>query len=240
MTLTVTQVSDFIRRRMDGEPSVPLMTLCNQAGDHLVNSHTWGWLVRKPASLRLTADKTRITLPADFGRAIGEPKPTTTASYTFRWSTPDRVAAERAYGSPSVFSGYIAWETSLDGTMQPYIELSYAPTESENETFLLPYYARWAEVSKDTDIIPVPAFIEPLYLSIVMAFAQGYDEADEGSLDMRLAEIAAGPIFQNCKQRDGSLQPSIGMMRGGAVQTLASLERTPWVYGSSISAYDPT
>ncbi len=240
MTLTVSTVSDYVQRRLDGEPSVPLMTLCNQAGDYLVNAHPWGWLVRKPATLRITADQTRIALPDDFGRAIGEPKPVESTSFMFRWGTADKVAAERAYGSPSVFTGYISWSQGVTGNLTPYIELSYAPTVSESSTFMLAYYARWQDVTTDTETLQIPSFMEPLYLQTVLAFAQGYDEHDVGSLDERLAALMQGPLMLTAKRRDGSMQPSIGMMQGGAVQTLAQHERSPSVYGSHITAYDPT
>lgn len=239
MTLTVASVSEFVRRRLDGEPSVPMMVLCNQAGDYLVNARKWGWLVRKPATLRINSGVTRIALPEDFGRAIGEPKPVESTSFYFRWGTPDKVAEERAYGSPAVFTGYISWLPDVDGAMKPYIEISYAPTVSESETFMLAYHAAWKEACSDTDVIQIPTFMDALYLMVVMAFAQGYDEHDNGSLDARLSEIVNGPLFKSAAQRDGSMQPSIGMMQGGAVQNLALRERTPSVYGSHIEALDP-
>lgn len=238
MTLTVLDVAGYVRRRLDGEPSVPMVTLCNQAGDYLANMHGWGWLVRKPASLNLVAGRTSISLPDDFGRALGRPR--SQGSGSFQWGTLDEVTALRAgSATASSFVGAIVWVTDINtGTIKPQIELSAEASTTETGAFLLPYVARWTEIVSDEDLFQIPSFIEPLYLEIVFAFAQGYDEHDLSMRDERLALIRAGDTFMSARRRDGGAQPSLGQMTGGAVQMLAARQDGIEVSPSGVAA-DP-
>lgn len=239
MTLTVLDVAGYVRRRLDGEPSVPMVTLCNQAGDYLANMHGWGWLVRKPASLNLSAGRTNISLPDDFGRALGRPRSQGTGS--FQWGTIDEVVSMRAgnTGSASAFVGAIVWVPDINtDSIKPQIELSAEVSTSQTAAFLLPYVARWAEIASDDDVLQMPSFMEPLFLEIVFAFAQGYDEHDLSMRDERLALIRAGDTFMAARRRDGGAQPSLGQMTGGAVQMLAARQDGIEVSPSGVAA-DP-
>lgn len=240
--LTVQSVSEFIRRRLDGDPSVPVTTLCNQAGGFIVDEHTWGWLVRTPASLNLVSGRPYITLPDDFGRAIGKPiAASTTQVASFEWMEPSKVLEMRglSLGASYCFYGYIGYALdTTTGTLKPRIELSASPTESQTAAFKLPYFAAWTDVTSDSETLVIPSFLDAVFLQIVMAFAQGYDEAENGSREMRLQEIKAGMEWTTAKRRDGAAQPSIGMMSGGAAAR--------WMPGSGYTishvgvAADPT
>lgn len=95
--------------------------------------------------------------------------------------------------------------------------LEIAPGSGSNVTgaFRLFYRSRWLTLRADSTSVDVPEFMEALTLQLVRAFARGYVREDAGSLDARLAEIHAGPIFQAAKRSDGNVQPILGKLRGG-------------------------
>lgn len=95
--------------------------------------------------------------------------------------------------------------------------LEIAPGAGSNSTGALRmfYRARWARLSTDSTAVDVPTFIEPLLVQVVRAFARGYTREDAGSLDLRLAQIHAGPIFAAAKKSDGAIQPYFGTLKNG-------------------------
>jgi|SRR5688572_12919105 len=239
MALSVVGCSGFVRRRLDGEPSVPIVTLCNWAGDHLVNMHAWGWLEQSLARLNLVAGRSYVDLPANFGSAIGTPRAQESTVGSIQWVTMDEVAALRSIDTASSvdYYGAIAWRLDENGTMRPRIELSNSIGTSQTAAYLLSYRVGWAEITDDSARLTIPTWIEPLYLEILFAFAQAYDEHDLGSLAERLASVEMSPQYMAAQLRDGGAQPSIGMMSGGAVQML---DRRGRYRNEGVSANDPT
>ena len=51
---------------------------------------------------------------------------------------------------------------------------------------------------------------------MLRAFARGYEEEDQATLNARLMEVANGPLFAAAVLRDGETQPDYGPVRGGA------------------------
>lgn len=217
--LTVTDCADYLIRRLDGEPSVSVLTLCNRAGAYLADMHTWSWLIRQPALLTLTNNQEYIVLPSDFGRMYGQPKPTTVSSVV----TLEMVSMEEYLryrqdfldGGPH-YLGSILY-TTVSGVLTPRIAIWPKPTTTTADAFTLPYLAAWVDLTSDIAAIPIPSWLEFFYLEVLFAFAQSYDEHDVASLSQRLALLQQSTEFLNLKRRDGSVQPFIGKMRGGAI-----------------------
>jgi len=97
----------------------------------------------------------------------------------------------------------------------PILEIGPGSGSNETGAFRIFYRSRWTTLRTDSTSIDVPEFMESLLIQIVRAFARGYVREDSGSLDARLAQIHAGPIFQAAKRSDGNIQPSFGKLRGG-------------------------
>lgn len=100
----------------------------------------------------------------------------------------------------------------------PYLELWPTPTANLSGALEIVYRKKWTRGSLDTTELPVPDFCEALMREIVKAFARGYVEEDEAGTDLRLAQVAAGPICRAAKMQDGMLQRSFGMLQGGGVE----------------------
>ena len=96
------------------------------------------------------------------------------------------------------------------------LELYPTPSTTTTEALTLYYRAGWSRVYDDRKPLQMPAYIEPLYIELLRAFARGYEEEDQGSLSTRLNEIMKGAIFAISVDRDSSVQPDYGPIRNGA------------------------
>lgn len=97
----------------------------------------------------------------------------------------------------------------------PILEIGPGAGDNATGAFRIFYRSRWLALRTDSTTVDVPEFCDALLIQIVRAFARGYVREDQGSLDARLAEIHAGPIFQAAKRSDGNVQPTYGKLRGG-------------------------
>ncbi len=113
--------------------------------------------------------------------------------------------------------------------------LEIAPGSGTNVTggLRMFYRARWARLSTDSTAAAVPEFVEALLVQIVRAFARGYVREDQGSLDMRLAEIHAGPIFRAAVRSDGMLQGYNGVLKNGISRWRQRRDYSDWVETTS-------
>lgn len=220
--LTVTDCHDAVVRRLDGEPSVSMLTLCNRAGQYLIDMHPWTWTVRPAAKLNLVAGSEYVNLPSDFGRIYGMPKPTTVSTVVSMSlvSMEEYLRYRQDYmdGGPH-YMAVVVYAQTVEGGYGPKLQIWPEPLTTTQDAFRLAYLAGWTELTKDTDRIQVPAWMEFFYLEVLFAFAQSYDEHDEATLTQRLALLQSGPEFVNLKKRDGGTQPFVGQMRGGAMES---------------------
>jgi len=105
------------------------------------------------------------------------------------------------------------------GPVRPRLDLWPTPGQDELDRLMVYYRAGWGEIESDGQLIPIPDWIESLYLQIVRAFARGYERESEAAVDQRLMLIAQGSLVAAAKLRDKEMMPNIGPMRGGAAQT---------------------
>lgn len=221
MALTTIDLQGYLRRRLDGDPSVPVQTLRDQAGEYLVSMHAWNWLARPAAKLSLIADRSWVKLPADWGRARGRPRASSTQSLlTFEWGSFNQVLELRSSVTTSSGPNYIGaviYADDGDEGYGPRAEVWPTPSTTTTNAFSAPYLAGWFAPEDDGEKLRIPTWMEAFYLEVLFAFAQGYDEHDMGSRAKRLAELESGPEVVRLKQRDGGVQPFIGAMTGGAM-----------------------
>lgn len=159
-----------------------------------------------------------VALPSDFGQFI---KPNTTDSLigSLRLRTLSEVLSRRtdALNDAALdFWGAIGHAApTTAGVPTPRLELWPAPTTNDADAFTLFYRAKWVNLSAETDVVPIMPYCDTLMRLMCRAWAQGYEEDDQGSLGQRLAQIEAGPIFNAAKKRDGGIQRFYGPIRGG-------------------------
>lgn len=214
--LTLSETLDHIRHTLRSDLSSELQAIrvIDQAGQHLLNMHQWRFTNPPPVSLSLVANQSYVALPADFGEAGMVASSNTTDTYGFEWVTLDQIAQMRssAFGSAyGAYYGAIAFPI-VNNIPSPRIEIYPTPQSNQADAFRMTYRRRWVTPSGDRGVMPIPGHLEALFIQIIRAFARGYEEEDQATLDERLALIQSGPIYKNALASDGTVQPSLGTL----------------------------
>lgn len=237
--LTVQETHDFARARLGGRPSLPMVTVCNRAGRHLVAMHEWRWLIRPAVELTLVAGQDWAALPADFGRAVSV-YAVGGVRNLFEWATAEEIDHWRQTSFPTIgtwqYRGSIGYARDLTGAVRPQLELYPTPTADSTSSLKLRYRAGWTPVAKDSDILSLPeGAIENLYLEIVCAMVQGFDESDTAPPSARLDGLSGSEFFRVAILEDAMRQAQLGQMVGGAMQGVEADQ--DWsLYPASIGA----
>jgi len=239
MTLTPTDVLTHVRRRLGGAPSIDPVRLANLAGRHLVgmNAGGWSWTLRPPATVRFQANSTKARLPDDYLKTAAVQCSLIGSSQTLQEVDVHSMALLRGQGISSTTLAYYAllvWDTDVETKLlTPYWELF--PTPSAVTTFTLWYYARWRDVTQDTDEVPLPATesVGLLYLEIADAIARGHDEHDEGSIAQRIVALRASPFYMDALAEDGTRVSGPLPQKGGMVQN-GSVGGDWWLYPDAL------
>ena len=123
------------------------------------------------------------------------------------------------------------------GPVRARLDLWPTPSQYEPERLLVYYRSGWTPVETDSHVIPIPDWMESLYIQLVRAFARGYERESEGDPSARIASVETGPIAMAAKSRDKQMMPHMGPMRGGAATGVRSTYDHLWNF-TSVS--DPT
>jgi len=228
MTLTPESVAVILRRRLDGEPSVPVVDLCNQAGAFIASGHDWSWLTRM-ATVRLGANQDRIYLPEDMGRIMPPITPnqgTLLGSFELRTLAEVLVMRNSSYlGTSYCRFGAMSYAENVDGILVPVLEVfpSAGDTSVEYNFF---YKSRWKNVTKDNENLRLPPWpeLEAIFYDVATAYSRSYDMPDEAPRSSVLADILMSPDWVRSIQLDGSAQSEYGPVRGGAMWAAAVAE----------------
>lgn len=162
-------------------------------------------------------------LPTDFSEIVGYDASASTQS--FQLVTWQQILEYRTRAIPpgnlSMF-GAVEWvgpsSPTVSGAPLPRIALYPTPTSFLLNALSVQYRASWVPVGEDQSICVLPPWCEALFIQVVRAMAKGYDEDDEEVMSSRLMAVV-GPLFDAARRRDGMVQPSFGLMRGGAMSS---------------------
>lgn len=222
MPQTVLELQRLIRHTLGGDdpPSeTPAIQIINEAGNHLINMRRWNFLDREATALNLTASQAWISLPSDFGEVIALHKASNINGDMIPVA-PHQLDVMRA--SPTLPPMFTIWwsvewvGSSAQTPPAPRIAIYPTPTANAIGAVILRYRATWTRLNADGDFAVIPEWCDTLLRQLVVAFARGYVEEDEGGLDERLALISNGSVFRACERRDTGVQINLGQMTGGA------------------------
>ena len=128
------------------------------------------------------------------------------------------------------------YATGIDqGPVRARLDLWPTPTQDELDRLMVYYRRGWQACESDNVLIPIPDWMETLYIPLVRAFARGYERESEAGLEPRIAQIKAGPVYAAAMLRDKEMVPQIGPMRGGAAVGVRSTYDHLWNF-SGVSA----
>lgn len=116
-----------------------------------------------------------------------------------------------------------------NGGMAPILEIWPTPSAKESGAITFFYRGTWNNIG-DGDMVPIPDFAIDYFIAIVRAFARGYEEEDQATVDQRLMALSRGELARVCKRFDGMQQSNmwLGPPINGAIQLVSSPESTPF------------
>jgi hypothetical protein len=228
MTLTASQLKDHISHALGGSVSSQLSSIgiINEAGRHMFNT-PWNFRQRPPLDVTFVSSQAYADLPNDFGEMVSANMKDGLVQ-TFTFTTFDDLLHRRRTntGATSHYWIAISYPTSEDTTAEmPPPRLELYPTPSSSDEITIAYRARWRELVSDDDVAAIPDFADSTLVALVRAFALGYEE--EG-LEIRVAEVEMGPLWQRSLEKDGIIQPDYGPLRNGALSMIEPRHNLPW------------
>lgn len=198
-----------------------VVRIVNEAGEKLVAAHEWRWLERPGVSVATVLDQTWAALPADL-QTILELGYTNGLTHHMVESTIQEIAQYRrqdvSVPAGTTYYSVVDIVTGTPPMSTPRLELYPKSDATAANTFTLYYRAGWAYLTgTDAAYTTTPPWIDDLFIQYLRATARGYQAEDVASMHERIAQIEAGPLFLRKVERDGSIQPCLGPLRGGAL-----------------------
>lgn len=116
-----------------------------------------------------------------------------------------------------------------DNKRVPVLEIYPTPATTTEEQFVMMYRSGWlrggddgarvtsvASTTGETDKtkLPIPEWMEPLFLEMCREAAQGWTRPENGTMSQRLTRVMSGDHFQAMKRKDRRAQPYYGPLSG--------------------------
>lgn len=227
MALTLIRCFAHIQHALYGRnPSSQLseLEILNASGKHTCNMFDWAWLERPAADLDLVAGQSYVTLPTDFGKVIDIRAQSITSAFSMislsslnERKTYDLSGTTDVYGAIA-YSGGVA-----------RLEIWPDPTSNESDALRLFYRGAWVDANQDTEDLDdqFPPFMEPLFLEVLRAFAEGWES---NALAEMLERVHMGRAFSAAASADQGVQSEFGRITGGSVCQRRSYgtNSSPW------------
>ena len=228
MAITLSSLKSHVRHALGGTPASQLSEagIVNEAGRYMF-SVPWKFRERPPATVTMTANQSYVELPTDFGEMISANMSDGLVK-SIHFTTMDDLVERRttAIGQSQEYWAVILHPTSeatTGGAEAPRMELHPTPTSADS--VVVAYRSDWFELTSDEEYAHVPGYAESVLISLVRAFALGYEE---DGLEVRVAEVQNGPLFQRLLEKDGIIQPDYGPIKNGALSQVVSGYHLPW------------
>jgi hypothetical protein len=157
-------------------------------------------------------------------RKVEHIEPTSNLLQTTEFRTPKFVQQHRSNASAiNPFGFYLTYshEETAAGVIFPRIEL-WPPLSEDRPGFLTCWYQKgWKTLTDENAPIPILDYCDTLMRQLVRAFAKGYEEEEQASLNARLEEIDQGPVARYARDQDGAFFPNLGIPHGSKVQEMS-------------------
>lgn len=218
------------------------ITLINLAGQHLVGMNRWEWCKRRSTRLNLVAGRTMIDLPDDFA-GLDSLQTIDNTSLAVRLVSQQEMLALKAQQVSLPASVFFVAEAYIDDDNDPQrrntpaLEVFPTPEQSVDGFFTMTYRGGWPQVTNETPqetVLPLPndGSCDALFLTILRAFARGFEEDDQRSLEQELERVAQGAVFRAAKSADIRRFEFRGTLQNGL---LDRANRAPRPYRMSLN-----
>lgn len=226
MALLVSEVEDYLEAALGGSTQAPYDTvrIVNHTGQWMVNARPWKWCEGATAQLSLVQDQEYISLP-DKVRNVVSILPVDGLTVSFELTTIEDLEMIRTTGTvaPLKYWGAITHEPQSNAAPDVRLHLYPTPTENKANFFTMRYSQDWTPVSGTGSNVPIPAWLEPLFIWSCTEVLRAFEEYDKGAESGllgydRLSRITQSKLWVEAVQRDGFLQSNIGRLRNGATE----------------------
>jgi hypothetical protein len=221
MAITLLELKKHIQHALGGSPASQLSEagIVNEAGQYMYMA-PWKFRERPPETISFVANQSFILLPDDFGEIVSAHMDSGLTK-AVHFTTMDDLLERRttAIGQSQVYWAAVVHTDTGDARLEIH------PSPPADDKIRFAYRAAWTPLSSDGDETPTPDYADSALISLVRAFALGYEE--EG-MEVRLAEIENGPIYRRLMEKDGIIQPDYGQIRGGALSQVSTRYNLPW------------
>lgn len=194
------------------------LPVANEVGEWLCSAEEWNWLKRPGVTLSLVASQAYIALPSDFGRLVSL-SPVSGSAVRVRLEDQAAVDQARAYTTPggTLFRGCLAYSApTATAVPAPLLLLGPVPGVSLADCIRLSYIATWRTCDSESDVIPMPLWMQPLYIRAVALYLAGWERDKGGTVEQRLATLVADPLYMAAVHRDDAMQVDMGPIRNTA------------------------
>tara|TARA_Y100000593_G_C4258236_1_gene310786 strand:- start:258 stop:944 length:687 start_codon:yes stop_codon:yes gene_type:complete len=221
MAITLAELKKHVQHALGGSPASQLSEagIINEAGQYMYMA-PWKFRERPPLTFDFVSGQSFVTLPDDFGEMVTAHMDSGLVK-AIHFTTMDDLLQRRttAIGQSQVYWATIVHTETGEARMEIH------PSPSDADKIRIGYRTKWVPLTADEDTTSTPDYADSALISLVRAFALGYEE--EG-MEIRLAEIETGPIYQRLMEKDGIIQPDYGQIRGGALSQVSTRMNLPW------------
>lgn len=124
------------------------------------------------------------------------------------------------------------------------VEIWPTPVTDEADKLRFIYRAKWSELEQGSTEVTIPDYMDNLYIAMVRAFALGYEEDNQGTVEDRIRGVIGNPnnrsqmglLFKAAIDADSGVQNRYGPLKGGAVWTGHSI----WDWGQHTTVQEPS
>lgn len=228
MGVHVKALLDTIRQAtgaMELSDDLSEVDIVNDAGEYLCTMHAWCWLERPEATIDFVADQDWAALPADL-RDITNIVYADSLTNSFRWVDASTLTLLRQRTIERLswkYSGAIERISTSGGISTPRLALYPTPSTALTAAMTIRYRAGWTQVGRDANLDTaetiIPNEFGALFKRMCRIFALAIEEEEEASLEERLELLEQSSFLDRYKEADGAMQPELGVLEGGAVQS---------------------
>lgn len=198
------------------------------SSDAIVLVTSIGAAANGQTNIEATLPNDQVAIPSDFDfQAITAYSLTNGLVGSFELTSAQGLLDLRTWpglSSTISFWAIVNWVRGTSGG-QPVPRLDIWPqTTDSEEQIVLFYRGGWKQPDTDTEILSIPNWLNGLFIEVVKAVVNGYEDPEEGSVDRRLTALRQSTMFIDAITRDALAQPTVGPM----INTWAESERPDW------------
>ena len=228
MAIKLSELKKHVQHALGGNVSTQLSEagIVNEAGRYMFMS-PWKFRERPPITVQFVANQDYAELPEDFGEMIAA-NMTDGLGKSFTFTTYQDLVQRRSTSTGATNHYWVAITHPApegDSIGVPPARLELYPQPTADDQLTVAYRAKWTTLAADDSVARIPDYAESALISVVRAFALGYEEE---AMEQRLAEIETGPIWIRLKEKDGLIQPDYGPLRNSALSMSRSGYQLPW------------